>query len=66
MREKSNNTRAWWWRSLWFSGRASPSTTEEKEELERGRAAPGEGCGCPLSPSLYIGEGRRGRHPRVP
>ena len=32
---------------------------EEKEELEEGGAAPGKGCGCPLSPSLYIG-GRGG------
>ena len=40
MRESSGSTMAWWW-SLQFSGRASPSTTEEEVELERGRAAPG-------------------------
>ena len=33
----------------------SLSTTEEEEVLEEGGAAPGKGCGCPLSPSLYIG-----------
>ena len=55
LRESSGSTTAWWW-SLQFSGRASPSTTEEEEVLEEGGAAPGEGCGCPLSPSLYIGE----------
>ena len=56
LRENSGSTTAWWWWRSWFSGRASPSTTEEEEDvLERGRAAPGEGYGCPLSPSLYIG-----------
>ena len=54
LRESSGSMTAWWW-SLQFSGRASPSTTEEEVELERGRAAPGEGCGCPPTPSLYIG-----------
>ena len=32
-RESSGSTTAWWW-SLWYSCRASPSSTEEKEELE--------------------------------
>ena len=35
--------------------RASPSTTEEQEEVEEERVAPGKGFGYPLSPSLYIG-----------
>ena len=40
---------------LQYSGRASPSTMEEEDVLEVGGAAPGEGCGCPPTPSLYIG-----------
>ena len=40
---------------MWFSGRTSPSTMEEEEELEEERAALGKGCSWPLSPSLYIG-----------
>ena len=32
LRESSGSTTAWWW-SLQFSGRASPSTTEEEEVL---------------------------------
>src|SRR5215216_1301013 len=53
LRESSGNTTAWWW-SLQFSSRASPSTTEEEEEvLERGRAAPGNGC-CSHAPPHYI------------
>ena len=55
LRENSSSTTAWWQWSSWFSGRASLSTTEEEEELEEERAALGKGCGCPLSPSLYIG-----------
>ena len=57
MRKSSDNTRAWWW-SLQFSGRASPSTTEEEEVLEEG-----EGCsrGRVRLPSLpltiYRGKG---------
>ena len=42
LRESSGRMTEWWW-SLQFSGRASPSTTEEEVELERGRAAPGAG-----------------------
>ena len=40
-----------------FSGRASPSTTEE-EELERGRAAPGARGEAPMRlPTIYRGGG---------
>ena len=56
--ESFGSTTAWWW-SLWYSCRASPSSTEE-EVLEEGGAAPGKGCRCPPSPSLYIGEGGGG------
>ena len=48
---------------LQYSGRASPSTMEEEEVLEEERAAPGEGCGCLLSPSLYIGGREEGEAP---
>ena len=40
-----------------FSGRASPSTTEEEEVLERGRLRQGKGAAA-LTPPLFIG--RRG------
>ena len=43
-----------------FSGRASPSTTEEEEVLGRERAAPGEGCGSPPTSPLFIGARERG------
>ena len=46
-----------------FSSRASPSTTEEEEVLERGRAAPGEGCGSPPTSPLFIGARERGAGP---
>ena len=54
MRESSGSTMVWWW-SLQFSGRASPSTTEEEEVLEEG-----EGCArgrvkLPCASPLYIG-----------
>ena len=46
---------AWWW-SLQFSGRSSPSTTEEEEEvLGRERAAPGARVKLPCASPLYIG-----------
>ena len=48
---------------MWIFRRASLSTTEEQEELEEERAAPGQGCGCPLSPSLYIGAREEGEAP---
>ena len=35
LRESFGGMTAWWW-SLQFSGRASPSTTEEEEVLEEG------------------------------
>ena len=54
LRESSGSTTAWWW-SLQFSGRASPSTTEEEVELERGRAAPGARVQLPCASPLYIG-----------
>jgi hypothetical protein len=38
LRESSNSTTAWWWREAWYSGRASPSSREEKEGRE------GQGC----------------------
>ena len=63
MRESSGSTIVWWW-SLQFSGRASPSTTEEEEVLERGRVAPGEGCGCPPTPTIYRVKGEGGGPPR--
>ena len=53
MRESSGSTTAWWW-SLQFSGRASPSTTEEVE-FERGRVAPGTRVKLPCASPLYIG-----------
>ena len=41
-----------------FSGRASPSTTEEEVELERGRAAPGARVEAPMClPTIYRGGG---------
>ena len=40
-----------------FSGRASPSTTEEEEVLERGRAAPREGVRLPSHPLYIWGKG---------
>ena len=52
---------------MWFSGRASPSTTEEDEVLEEG-----EGCARgrvrlpSLSLTIYRGKGGWRRHPRVP
>jgi len=52
LRESSGSMTAWWW-SLQFSGRASPSTTEEEEVLERGRAAPGKGSSS-HAPPHYI------------
>ena len=55
MRESSGSTMAWWW-SLQFSGRASPSTTEEEEVLGRERAAPGARVQLPsLSLTIYRG-----------
>ena len=54
MRESSGSTTAWWW-SLQFSGRASPSTTEEEVGLERERAAPGARVKLPCASPLYIG-----------
>ena len=64
--ENSSSTTAWWQWSSWFSGRASLSTTEEEEELEEERAAPGQGCGCPPTPPLYIGARERGAGPLDP
>ena len=46
-----------------FSDRASPSTTEEEVELERGRAAPGEGYGSPPTLPLFIGGRGEGAGP---
>ena len=41
-----------------FSGRASPSTTEEEVELERGRVAPGARGKAPMRlPTIYRGGG---------
>ena len=41
-----------------FSSRASPSTTEEEEVLERGRAAPGARGIAPMClPTIYRGGG---------
>ena len=59
LRESSGSTTVWWW-SLQFSGRASPSTMEEKVELERGRAAPGARCAAPMRLPLYIRVGGAG------
>ena len=36
LRENSSSMTTWWQWSSWFSGRASPSTTEEEEVLEEG------------------------------
>ena len=52
--ESSGSTMAWWW-SLWYSCRASPSTTEEEEVLGRERAAPGARVKLPCASPLYIG-----------
>ena len=46
-----------------FSGRASPSTTEEEEVLGRERVVPGEGCGSPPTSPLFIGARERGAGP---
>ena len=60
MRENSSSTMAWWQWSSWFSGRASPSTTED-EVLEEG-----EGCARgrvrlpSLSLTIYRGKGGGG------
>ena len=54
LRESSGSTTAWWW-SLQFSGRASPSTTEEEEVLGRERVAPGAMVKLPCASPLYIG-----------
>ena len=59
MMERSGSTTAWW-RSLQFSGRASPSTTMEEEVLGRERVAPGEGCGSPPTSPLFIEARERG------
>ena len=40
-----------------FSGRASPSTTEEEEVLGRERAVPGARVKLPCASPLYIGGG---------
>ena len=58
MRENSNNTTAWWKWSLWFSGRASPSTTEEEEMYEEeGGCAKGR-VWLPSHPlTIYRGKG---------
>ena len=52
---------------LWFSCRASPSTTEEEEEvLEEGEGCAREEVRLPYHPStIYIGAREMGRHPRV-
>ena len=62
LRENSGSTTAWWW-SLQFSGRASPSSTEEERELERGRAAPWMRSFCPPSSPLFIGRRGEGAGP---
>ena len=57
MRDSFGSTTAWWW-SLWFSCRASPSTTEEEEVLERGKGCAREGVRLPsLSLTIYRGKG---------
>ena len=49
---------------LQYSGRASPSTIEEEEEvLEREREAPKAKVRGPPSPPLYIGGPKGGRRP---
>ena len=45
---------------LQYPGRASPSTMEEEEVLEREREAPKEKVRSPPSPPLYIGGPRGG------
>ena len=45
---------------LQYSGRASPSTMEEEEVLEREREAPKAKVRSPPSPPLYIGGPRGG------
>ena len=55
LRECSGSTTVWCWWSWWFSGRASPSTMEEEEVLQKERAAPGEGVRLPCASPLYIG-----------
>src|SRR6266511_2818733 len=52
--KNSGSTTAWWW-SSWFSCRASPSSTEEEEMWERGRADPWMWCCCPPFSPLFIG-----------
>ena len=57
MREDSGSTTAWWW-SLWYSCRASPSSTEEKEELEEGEGCAREGVRlASLSLTIHRGKG---------
>ena len=53
--ENSDSTTAWWWWSSWYFCRASPSTTEEEKSWRREGLRQKQGCGCPISPSLYIG-----------
>ena len=47
---------------LQYFGRASPSSTEEEEVLEREREAPGLGVVLPsLPPTIYRAKGEGGR-----
>ena len=58
MRESSCSTTVWWW-SLRFSGRVSPSTTEEEEVLEEGEGYAREEVRLPSHPStIYRGKWR--------
>ena len=49
---------------LQYSDRASPSSMEEEDVLEREREAPKAKVRGPPSPPLYIGGPRRGAGPR--
>ena len=61
MRENSSSTTAWWQWSSWFSGRASPSTTEEDEVLEEGEDCARGRVRLPsLSLTIYKGKGGGG------
>ena len=60
LRESSGSTTARWW-SLWFSCRASPSTTKEEEVFEEGEGCAREEVRLPSHPStIYRRKGRGG------
>ena len=60
--KNSGNMTAWWWSSQ-FSGRASPSSTEEEEVLGEGGLRLGSGRAALPHTSIYRVKGKGGRPP---